>query len=42
MAPGQRTGIATMDADLARCSANVSSWHFSEVAGLTDDVGSWG
>ncbi len=32
MAPGQRTGIATMDADLARCSANVSSWHFSDMA----------
>jgi len=28
MAPGQRTGIATMDADLARCSANVSSCTF--------------
>jgi hypothetical protein len=31
MAPGQRTGIATMDADLARCSANVSSWHETDM-----------
>ncbi len=37
MAPGQRTGIATMDADLARCSANVSSWHFSDMAAVADD-----
>jgi len=38
MAPGQRTGIATMDADLARCSANVSSWQEADVAVATVDV----
>jgi len=38
MAPGQRTGIATMDADLARCSANVSSWHETDMPTTLRDV----
>ena len=41
MAPGQRTGIATMDADLARCSANVSSWHETDMPKYLGDVRCW-
>ena len=41
MAPGQRTGIATMDADLARCSANVSSWHETDMPKYLSDVRCW-
>ena len=41
MAPGQHTGIATMDADLARCSANVSSWHETDMPKYLGDVRCW-